>query len=133
MWVLRRVSVTLLVDVKEAHEREPQPARSLDGFFGFAGTEVQFAEALATSRWPQGFVCPPCGATTHIRLHAGGREDWQWAQCRAQTLLTCGRPFKCYGLSLTKRFQALDLVTRNQNELSALSLKPHLGVCSRNA
>jgi transposase-like protein len=106
---------------------------SLDEFFAHDGTEAPCAAALEASRWPQGFVCPHCGATTHSRFYAGGREDWPCAQCRVQTSLTCGTLFASSKLPLTKRFQAFDLVTQNKNDLSALALKRHLGVCDRTA
>jgi transposase-like protein len=110
-----------------------QPGMSLDDFFTRYGTEAQCAAALEASRWPLGFVCPHCGATAHSRFHADGREYWQCAQCRAQTSLTCGTLFESSKLPLTKWFQAFYLVTQNKNDLSALSLKRHLGVCYRTA
>lgn len=110
-----------------------QPGMSLDDFFARYGTEAQCAAALEAARWPQGFVCPHCGATTHSRFQADGREYWQCAQCRVQTSLTCGTLFESSKLPLTKWCQAMYLVTQNKNDLSALSLKRHLGVCYRTA
>jgi ribosomal protein L37AE/L43A len=110
-----------------------QPGMSLDDFFARYGTEAQRAAALETARWPQGFVCPHCGATAHSRFHADGREYWQCAQCRVQTSPTCGTLFESSKLPVTKWFQAMYLVTQNKNDLSALSLKRHLGVCYRTA
>ena len=110
-----------------------QPGMSLDDFFARYGTEAQCAAALEASRWPQGFVCPHCAATTHSRFQADGRAYWQCAQCRVQTSLTCGTLFESSKLPLTKWLQAMYLMTQNKNNLSALSLKRHLGVCYRTA
>jgi ribosomal protein L37AE/L43A len=110
-----------------------QPGMSLDDCFARYGTEAQCAAALEASRWPQGFVCPRCGATTHSRFQADGRAYWQCAQCRVQTSLTCGTLLASSKLPLTTWFQAMYLVTENKNNLSALSLKRHLGVCYRTA
>jgi transposase-like protein len=110
-----------------------QPGMSLDDFFARFGTEVRCAAALEAARWPQGFVCPHCGAKAHSRFHVDGRAYWQCAQCRVQTSLTCGTLFENSKLPLTKWFQAMYLVTQNKNDLSALSLKRHLGVCYRTA
>jgi ribosomal protein L37AE/L43A len=110
-----------------------QPGLSLDDFFARYGTEAQCAAALEAARWPQGFVCPHCGATAHSRFQADGRQYWQCARCRAQTSPTCGTLFESNKLALTKGFQAMAPGTRNMNDLSALSLKRHLGVCDRTA
>ncbi len=110
-----------------------QPGMSLDEFFARYGTEAQCAAALEASRWPQGFVCPHCGGTAHSRFQADGREYWQCAQCRAQTSLTSGTLFESSKLALTKWFQAMYLMTQNKNNIAALSLKRHLGVCYRSA
>ncbi|CRI66049.1 ISXO2-like transposase domain-containing protein [Thiocapsa roseopersicina] len=110
-----------------------QPGMSLDDLFARYGTEAQCAAALEASRWPLRFVCPHCGATAHSLFQADGREYWQCAQCRVQTSLTCGTLFENSKLALAKWFQAMYLVPQNKNNLSALSLKRHLGVCYRTA
>lgn len=50
------------------------------------------------------------------------------SHCRAQTTVCSGTLFHASKLPLTKWFQAIYLVTQNKNNLSALSLKRHLGV-----
>jgi hypothetical protein len=78
-----------------------QPGMSLVEFFARDGSEAQCAAALQATRWPQGFVCPHGGATAHSRFHADGRQDWQCAQCRVQTSLTCRTLFERSKLPLT--------------------------------
>ena len=110
-----------------------QPGMSPDDVFARYGTEARCAAALEAARWPQGFVGPHCGAKTHSRRHVDGRAERQCARCRVQTALTCGTLFERSKLPLTTWFQALYLVTQNKNNLSALSLNRHLGVCWRTA
>ena len=36
------------------------------------GTEEQCRAAVGASRWPDGFVCPPCGGTRHCVVKTRG-------------------------------------------------------------
>lgn len=105
-----------------------QPGMSLSKFIERYGTEALCEQALGRSRWPHGFVCPQCGGRAHSRFLADGRRYWQCAQCRTQNSVCSGTLFHASKLPLTKWFQAIYLVTQNKNNLSALSLKRHLGV-----
>jgi len=105
-----------------------QPGMSLNAFIEQYGTEAQCEQALERARWPQGFVCPQCGAREHSRFLADGRAYWQCATCRTQHTVTSGTLFHASKLPLTTWFQAIYLVTQNKNSISALSLKRHLGV-----
>ena len=110
-----------------------QPGMSLSELIERFGTEAQCEAALERARWPSGFVCPECGETAHSTFLADGRKYWQCAHCRAQVTVRCGTLFHASKLPLTKWFQAIYLVTQNKNNISALSLKRHLGVCYRTA
>ena len=110
-----------------------QHGMSLSEFIEKYGTEERCEQALAHSRWPEGFVCPECGAREHSHFVADGRQYWQCAACRTQTSVCSGTLFHASKLSLTKWFQAIYLVTQNKNNLSALSLKRHLGVAYSSA
>ncbi|MBK1646901.1 hypothetical protein CKO25_20195 [Thiocapsa imhoffii] len=44
---------------------------SLNDFFARYDTEAHCAGAQEESRWPQGFVCPRCGATSHSPTPTG--------------------------------------------------------------
>ena len=92
------------------------------------GTEAQCEKALEHSRWPDGFVCPECGGREHSRFLADGRRYWQCSTCPSQSSVCSGTLFHASKLPLTKWFQAIYLVTQNKNNISALSLKRHLGV-----
>jgi len=110
-----------------------QPGMSLSTFIERFGSESQCEAALERARWPSGFVCPHCGAREHSTFVARERRVWQCAACRTQTTLRSGTVFHASKLALRKWFQALYLVTQNKNNLSALSLKRHIGVCYRTA
>jgi transposase-like protein len=106
---------------------------SLNEFIALYGTEEQCEAALLQARWPDGFVCPECGERHHSTFLVEGRRYWQCAHCRGQTTLRSGTLFHASKLPLKVWFQAIYLVTQNKNNLSALSLKRHLGVCYRSA
>ena len=110
-----------------------QRGMSLSSFIERYGTESACEAALYRARWPGGFVCPECGERNHSSFLADGRRYWQCARCRAQTTLRSGTLFHASRLPLTKWFQAIYLVTQNKNNLSALSLKRHIGVSYRTA
>lgn len=105
-----------------------QHGMSLSEFIEKFGTEAKCEAALEHARWPSGFLCPTCGKREYSRFLADGRWYWQCAHCRAQTTARSGTLFHASKLPLTKWFQAIYLVTQNKNNLSALSLKRHLGV-----
>jgi transposase-like protein len=105
-----------------------QHGMSLSGLIERYGTEELCEKALEQSRWPDGFVCPACGEREHSRFVADGRQYWQCSTCRTQSTVCSGTLFHASKLPLTKWFQAIYLVTQNKNNISALSLKRHLGV-----
>ena len=105
-----------------------QHGMSLSEFIDRYGTEAKCEAALERARWPSGFVCPECGKREHSQFAAEGRRYWQCIRCRRQTTVCSGTLFHASKLPLTKWFQAIYLITQNKNNLSALSLKRHLGV-----
>jgi transposase-like protein len=106
---------------------------SLSGLIERYGSEAQCERALEHARWPNGFVCPACGGREHSRFLAQGHRYWQCSTCRTQSSVCSGTLFHASKLPLTKWFQAIYLVTQNKNNLSALSLKRHLGVAYNTA
>lgn len=110
-----------------------QHGMSLNEFIDQYGSEEQCEAALLRARWPGGFVCPECGGREHSCILADGRRYWQCAHCRMQTTLCSGTLFHASKLPLRIWFLAIYLVTQNENCISALSLKRHLGVSYRTA
>jgi transposase-like protein len=96
-------------------------------------TEEQCAAALQAARWPGGFRCPDCGAERHTVFLREGRKYWQCQRCRSQTTVISGTLFEATKLPLTRWFLAMHLMTQAKNNVSALELKRHLGVCYKTA
>jgi hypothetical protein len=62
-----------------------------------------------------------------------GRRYWQCAACRHQCSVISGTVFEATKLPLTRWFVAMHLLTQAKNNVSALELKRHLGVCYKTA
>jgi ribosomal protein L37AE/L43A len=97
------------------------------------GTEEQCASALEASRWPDGWRCPHCGDQRHSLFYREGRKYWQCHRCREQTSLISGTIFQATKLPLTRWFLAMHLLTQSKNNVSALEMMRHLGVCYKTA
>lgn len=110
-----------------------QAGLSMAEFLQRYGSEAQCAEALAAARWPDGFRCPHCGETRHTTFTREARKYWQCHRCRAQTTVTAGTIFQATKLPLRLWFLAMYLLTQAKNNVSALELKRHLGVCYKTA
>lgn len=110
-----------------------QPGLSLSKFISRYGTEEQCKKALEHSRWPAGFVCPTCGSTDALIYQRNRVKVFQCRSCRVQTTLTEGTIFHSTKLELRIWFQAIYFITQNKNNVSALELKRHIGVCYRTA
>jgi ribosomal protein L37AE/L43A len=110
-----------------------QPGLSMAEFLNRYGSEVKCEAALAAARWPQGFVCPACGCATHGVFVRSSRHYWQCTACRHQCSVTSGTIFESTKLPLTRWFLAMHLLTQSKNNVSALELKRHLGICYKTA
>ena len=86
--------------------------------------EAKCRAYLFALRWPQGFVCPACGA--------GGlairRDLWRCARCGRETSVTAGTIFQDSKLPWTVWFRAMWQVTSQKSGVSALGLQRVLGL-----
>jgi len=90
------------------------------------GTEEACREYLFASRWPEGFVCPGCGARD-----VGGetrRHLWICTACARQTSITAGTVMHKTRLPLRTWFWATYLVSTFQPGISAKQLQRQLGI-----
>src|SRR3972149_6775086 len=110
-----------------------QPGLSMPEFMNLYGTDAQCEAALAAARWPDGFVCPKCSGPASSSFRREGRLYWQCAHCRHQCSVISGTIFESTKLPLTRWFLAMHLLTQSKNNVSALELKRHLGVCYKSA
>jgi transposase-like protein len=102
----------------------PRTFRELKAWFP---DEPACLEYLAGLRWPDGFVCPRCGATAAWRLSRG---LWRCASCRKETSVTAGTIFAGTRQPLETWFAALWYVTNQKLGVSALGLQRVLGLGS---
>jgi transposase-like protein len=89
-------------------------------------TEAACLEYLAASRWPEGFVCPGCGARTAWVLER--RHLWQCTSCAQQTSVTAGTVMHKTHLPLRVWFWAAYLVATHHPGISAKQLQRQLGL-----
>lgn len=80
---------------------------------------------LVKRRWPNGFVCPKCGAQHGYELSNG---RLQCGQCRYQASVTAGTVMHRSHLPLKKWFLAFYLVSQDKRGISAVQLSKQLDV-----
>src|SRR5262245_10546045 len=100
-------------------------------FAALYGSEERCREALASWRWPDGFVCPKCGGRAHCVL--AYRHLYQCNACRRQTSLTAGTIFDSTKVPLTIWFRAMYLLTQTKQGISSIELGRRLGVTQTTA
>jgi len=110
-----------------------QRGLSMTEFIDRYGSEAQCEQALMASRWPDGFVCPRCDTDAHTPFRREGLLYLQCSACRHQCSLIAGTIFEHTKLELRRWFLAMHLLTQSKNNVSALELKRHLGVCYKTA
>ena len=103
--------------------------RSLIEFQGRFATESACAEYLFEHRWPEGFVCPGCGAGRAWLLKTKA-FTYECAGCGRQTSVTAGTIMHASKLPLTIWFWAAFLMATHSNGISALQLQSQLGLGS---
>jgi hypothetical protein len=87
------------------------------------------ARHLATVRWPDGFVCPACGACKGWEL-ATKPHTFECAGCHRQTSVTAGTVMHRSKLPLRTWFEAIHLLTSHSNGISAEQAQAQLGLGS---
>ena len=110
-----------------------QKGLSMSDFMDRYGTQDQCEAAVIAWRWPDGFICPSCNSPDHSSFRSDGRRYWQCSACRQQFSVISGTVFESTKLGLNLWFLAMHLLTQSKNNVSALELKRHLGVCYKTA
>jgi transposase-like protein len=83
-------------------------------------------EALRQARWPDGFMCPNCGANKYSFLVP--KRLFQCSACGKQTSVRAGTIFHHSKLPLRTWFLAIYCLTQTKNSVAALELMRTLGV-----
>jgi len=110
-----------------------QPGLSMAEFMNRYGRDADCERALVESRWPKGFVCPSCGCGHSSSFRREGRLYFQCIACRHQCSVISGTIFEATKLPLSRWFLAMHLLTQSKNNVAALELMRHLGVCYKTA
>jgi transposase-like protein len=110
-----------------------QAGLSMTEFMDRYGSVEQCEAALIESRWPSGFACPACSGGHSSSFRRQGRLYFQCTACRHQCSVTSGTIFGATKLPLTRWFLAMHLLTQSKNNVAALELMRHLGVCYQSA
>ena len=110
-----------------------QRGLSMAEFLDRYGSEDKCEAALFAARWPQGWRCPVCECPWYSSFMREGRRYWQCSAHRHQSTLISGTIFEATKLALTRWFLAMHLLTQCKNNVSALELMRHLGVCYKSA
>lgn len=110
-----------------------QKGLSFSEFIERYGTEQGCEEELLSQRWPDGFRCPGCEGKEYSNFRRGRLLYFQCCACRRQTSLIAGTVLDSSKLSLRRWFQAAYLISQAKNNVSALELMRHLGVCYETA
>ena len=110
-----------------------QPGLSIAEFVDQFGSEYKCEAALIASRWPGGFFCSACGCAHSSSFRRQARLYFQCTACWHQCSVTSGTIFAATKLPLSCWFLAMRLLTQLKNNVAALELKRHLGVCYKTA
>ena len=110
-----------------------QPGLSIAEFMERYGSNEQCEAALIAARWPGGFICPDCGGQAISYFRREGRQYWQCSVCRHQCSVISGTIFESNKLGLARWFLAMHLLTQSKNNVAAMELMRHLGVCYKTA
>ena len=110
-----------------------QKGMSLSEFVERCGTEEACERELEAQRWPSGFVCPNCGSGQYSNFRRGRLLYYQCCECRHQASLIAGTVMASSKLGLRRWFQAAYVLSQAKNNVSALELMRHLGVCYQTA
>ncbi len=110
-----------------------QPGLSMAEFMDRYGSDDKCEAALIESRWPAGFACPACGCGHSSSFRREGRRYFQCTACRHQCSVISGTVFEATKLGLSRWFLAMHLLTQSKNNVAALEVMRHLGVCYKTA
>lgn len=86
---------------------------------------------LIGKKWPNGFVCPKCGAKEAYYIKT--RKKYQCKQCRCQTTVTAHTIMHRSHLPLVLWFMAFYFVACDKRGISAVALSGKLDVCYETA
>jgi transposase-like protein len=97
-------------------------------FLDWFHSEQACRDYLEKLRWPDGLICPKCGASTQVARNSRGRLICP--SCRHQTTATAGTIFDKTRTELRVWLTAVWTITSQKHGISALGLQRVLGLGS---
>jgi transposase-like protein len=104
-----------------------QESMGIAEFIEKFNTEEKCRDYLYQIRWPDGFVCPKCGAKDEP-FQIKSRNQYQCRHCNHQTSVTANTVMDKTRTPLTKWFLAIYLMGADKRGCSALRLKRELKI-----
>jgi len=95
------------------------------------GSEAKCRDYLEALRWPNGPICPKCGAVTVSRIKVRGQFDCN--ACRHQFSVTAGTIFHDSHLPVWKWFLAAYMMVEAKKGISANQIKRIIGTSYKTA
>ncbi len=107
-----------------------QYPRTFGEFLNWFPDDPACALYLAELRWPEGFSCPRCGASTGepTKAWSTSRGTYVCARCKKETSLITGTIFEGTRVRLVTWFRAAWLVCSSKSGVSAKHLQRELGI-----
>src|SRR3954469_3087846 len=106
------------------------PTNLLEAIRYFSDLDV-CTDFVAGLRWPNGPICPKCGATEYSYLTT--RRIWKCKACKRQFSVKVGTVFEDSPLGLDKWLPAVWLAANSKNGISSHELARHLGTTQKSA
>jgi transposase-like protein len=106
------------------------PTSLLEAIRYFSDLDIA-TDFVAKLRWPNGPVCPRCGATEHSYLST--RRLWKCKSCKKQFSVKLGTIFEDSPLGLDKWLPAVWLTANSKNGVSSHELGRALGITQKSA
>jgi transposase-like protein len=110
--------------------KNKRPTSLLEAVRYFSDLNV-CTEFVANLRWPDGPVCPRCGATEYSYLTT--RRLWKCKGCKKQYSVKLGTIFEDSPLGLDKWLPAVWLIANSKNGISSHELARALGITQKSA
>jgi transposase-like protein len=107
-----------------------EPTNLLEVIRYFSNLDVA-TKFVADLRWPDGPVCPSCGAPEHSYL--ANQRRWKCKSCKRQFSVKVGTIFEDSALGFDKWLPAIWLVANSKNGISSHELGRSLGITQKSA
>lgn len=105
--------------------------KTLQQAIKYFSDEQACIDEIAALRWPNGPVCPKCGAKEHYYLAT--QKRWKCKECYKQFSVKVGTIFEDSPITLDKWLAALWMVVNYKNGISSYEVGRDLGITQKSA